>query len=162
MLLHGCLNTNCPTTPLPPTVQAHIADSAIAAAAAAAATAALLQPGTYQLTNTVPAPTSFSHWECYNTTSGVATTPINSTNITLAVGTSWTCVATFVMLPQPKLALLSRYVGANYTGPTANLTATGPSNCTEAPSTALGGAANVTAPGAGLCNSNGTLLVRVE
>jgi hypothetical protein len=121
----------------------------------------LLQVGTYTLSNTVPAPTAFSHWECYNITSGSAVGPVNATNITLAVANSWTCIATFVMLPQPKLALLSRFVGANYTGPTANLTATGPSNCTEAPSTAVSGTTNVTAPGSGLCNSNGTMLVSV-
>lgn len=136
------------------------APAAAAAAFAHICCALLLQPGSYLLANTVPAGTAFSHWECYNVTSGVATAPVNSTNVTLAVATSWTCIATFTMLPQPKLALLSRFVGANYTGPTGNLTATGPSNCTEAPSTAVGGTTNVTAPGAGLCNTNGTMLVR--
>jgi hypothetical protein len=65
------------------------------------------------------------------------------------------------VLPQPKLALLSRCVGANNTGETANLTATGPSSCTEAPSTAVGGAVNLATPDSGLCNGNGTVLVRI-
>jgi hypothetical protein len=123
---------------------------------------ALLQAGNYTLSNTVPAGATISHWECYNITSGTPGAPLNTTSISLALGTSWTCVAVFVLQPHPRLALLSRYVGGNCTGPTANLTAAGPSNCTEAPSTAVGSSTNITAPGNGLCNTNGTVLVRLH
>jgi hypothetical protein len=67
-----------------------------------------------------------------------------------------------VVPPNPKLALLSQYPAAYpTTGPTANLTATGPggvnASCVEAPSERLTGIINVTAPGTGLCFGNGTV-----
>ena len=58
---------------------------------------------------------------------------------------------------QPKLALLSEFP-ASYSGSTANLTATGPTDtCTEAPSTRLAGAVTIVAPGAGVCFTDGTV-----
>jgi hypothetical protein len=58
---------------------------------------------------------------------------------------------------QPKLALLS-YFPASYTGQTADLVATGPTDtCTEAPSTRLNGTVTVVAPGAGACFTDGTV-----
>jgi hypothetical protein len=61
--------------------------------------------------------------------------------------------------PLPKLALLSDYP-ASYIGPTANLTAVtaGNDSCVAAPSTRLGVAnATVVSPGAGWCNTDGSV-----
>jgi hypothetical protein len=121
-----------------------------------------IQAGNYTLTNTVPAGTNFSHWECYNTTSGTASPATNGSTISIAPATRFTCVAVFIVLPPlPRLALLSKYLGtSNYTGPAANLNATGPSVCVEAPSVSLGGNVTITNPLEGLCNVNGTMQVR--
>jgi hypothetical protein len=120
-----------------------------------------LQPGNYNLTHTVPAGTTFSHWDCYNTTNGTASAPANGSSVTLHPATSFTCVAVFTVLPaHAKLALLSTYLGVtSYTGVAANLTAIGPAVCIQAPSKQLGGNVTVTNPLEGLCNGNGTMLV---
>jgi hypothetical protein len=119
------------------------------------------QAGNYTLTNTVPSGTNFSHWECYNTTSGTASPPVNGSSISLAPATSFTCVAVFIVLPpQPRLALLSNFLGtSNYTGTPANLNATGPAVCVEAPAARLGGNITITNPLDGLCNGNGNMPV---
>lgn len=119
------------------------------------------QAGNYTLTNTVPTGTNFSHWECYNTTSGTASPAVNGSSLSLTPAKSFTCVAVFIVLPaQPRLALLSNYLGtANYTGTAANLNATGPAVCVEAPSSKLGGNNTITNPQDGLCNGNGNMQV---
>jgi hypothetical protein len=63
-------------------------------------------------------------------------------------------------LQQPRLALLSNYVGGALTGATANLTATGPSTCSQAPSQRINATVTVANPGPGLCGGNGTVTVR--
>lgn len=124
-----------------------------------------VQTGTYTLGQTPPAGVTFSHWECYNVTNGTASAPVNGSSITLPLANTFTCVAVYVVTivpPNPRLALLSQYPTAYpATGPTANLTATGPgganASCTEAPSQKLSGSINVTAPGDGFCFGNGTV-----
>jgi hypothetical protein len=119
-----------------------------------------LQAGTYTLNHSVPGGTSFSHWECYNTTSGIASPAINGSSISLAAATSFSCVAVFGVMP--RLALLSNYLGtSNYTGPASNLNATGPSTCVQAPSKQLEGSITNTNPLIGLCNGSGTMQVCV-
>lgn len=115
-----------------------------------------LPEGTYILNQTAPAGATFYHWECWNITNGTAVGPFNSSSLNLTRGVSFTCVAVYnITAAAPQLALLSQFP-SSYTGPTANLTAAGPSNstCTQAPSQRLG-VNNVTivSPGAGACSA---------
>lgn len=111
--------------------------------------------GIYNLTQTAPLGATFDHWECWNTSTGSAIGPLNGSTVSLTRNTSFTCVAVYNVLAPPRLALLSSFPAAvNYTGPTANLTATGPNNssCIVAPSQRLGGNITISSPGAGSCS----------
>lgn len=94
--------------------------------------------GTYTLNQTAPAALTFVAFQCYNTTTGSAVSLVNGTNVSLALllNNSYTCVAVYsaTLAPLPQLALISSFP-TNYTGVSANLTATGlNSTCVAAPS----------------------------
>jgi hypothetical protein len=119
-------------------------------------------PGSYDLDEgSPPAGTIFKRWECYNVSNGGTPIPLTDFSVDLSGNSSITCVAVFDVPPNPKLALISQFP-AEYTGPTANLSAVAPlinEVCIKPFSPRLG-QNNVTVlqPGPGNCG-NGTGVV---
>ncbi|WIA38755.1 hypothetical protein OEZ86_002048 [Tetradesmus obliquus] len=125
----------------------------------------LMEPGNYQLNQSAALGTIFQRWECFDITSGFVQGGTPGNNVVLTGAMSMTCVAVY-SLPAPapklpKLALISQFP-AGYNGPGANLTATitpgGQTTCIKLLSPQLNkNGTTLTAPGEGLCNTNGTM-----
>jgi hypothetical protein len=58
--------------------------------------------GTYTLTQTLPVGLEFSHWECYDVTSGKPVRPTNTSSVSLTDGEKATCVAVYLMAQNPR------------------------------------------------------------